>query len=224
MKKVLLVSASHAFLRRNTNLLLKRGFQLVTETSGTVSLDKHKECHFDLILADLMLEDMDGCTFCSLVRNEDKLQDVPVILVCHNFPKSIEKVEQSSASGMLIKPIHPFELLETVNKFIDLQLRRSPRVVLKVKVLSKKLGLEFFCLSHDISMSGILLETEYHLEVGSRITCQFTIPDSYRIETEGEIVRSMSISECEKLCGVKFIGLPLSFRRSIENYVTLLAG
>jgi CheY-like chemotaxis protein len=224
MKKVLLVSASHAFLRRNSNLLLKRGFQLVTETSGAVSLNKHRESHFDLILADLMLEDMDGCTFCSLVRNVDKFQDVPVILVCHNFPKSIEKVEQSSANGMLIKPIHPFELMETINKFIDLQLRRSPRVVLKVKVLSKKLGLEFFCLSHDVSMSGILLETEYRLEVGSRITCQFTIPGSCQIETEAEVVRSLNISECADLCGVKFIGLPLSFRRSIENYVALIAG
>jgi CheY-like chemotaxis protein len=199
MKKVLLLSASHAFLRRNANLLLKRGFQLITGTSGSASIAKHRECHFDLLLADLMLEDMDGATFCALVRNVDKLQDVPVILVCHNFPKSIEKVEQSSASGMLIKPIHPFELLETVNRFIDLQLRRSPRVALKVKVLSKKLGLEFFCLSHDVSMSGILLATEYNLEVGDRITCQFTIPDSCLIETAGEIVRSLSISECENL-------------------------
>lgn len=163
MKKVLLASASRVFLKRNTNLLMSRGFQLFSVTTGAEALKLIKEYDFDLILADLKLDDMGGGTLCSLVRGEEKLRHIPVILICHNIEGSIERVEQSSATAMLIKPVDPINLLETVGSYLDLQLGRSKRTVLHVKVISKRLSLEFFCFSHDISNTGILLETEFQL-------------------------------------------------------------
>lgn len=219
MKKVLLASASKVFLKRNTNLMMRRGFRLFSVTTGAEALKLNKEYQFDLILADLKLEDMGGSTLCSLVRKDENSRNVPVILFCHNIPGSIERIEQSSASAMLIKPIDPIKLLETVGSYLDLQLGRSKRVVLHVKVVSKKLGLEFFCFSHDISNTGILLETEFQLALGSRIVCQFNLPGSCQIEIEGEITRCMSALECENLYGVKFIDLPLSARRAIDDYI-----
>jgi c-di-GMP-binding flagellar brake protein YcgR len=88
-------------------------------------------------------------------------------------------------------------------------------------VLSKKSALEFFCFSHDISTTGILLETEHQLDLGSRIHCQFNLPDSCLIETEGEVVRMLNSAEDLHLYGVKFIGLAPSYRRAIETYVNL---
>ncbi len=219
MKKVLLASEYKVFLRRNTNLLMRRGFQLFTATSGGQALNLLDNHHFDLIIADFKLDDMSGCTLCSLIRKEDKFKHLPVILACHNIPGSIERVEQSGATAMLLKPIDPLQMLETIGSFIGLHLGRSKRVVLKVKVVSTEANLEFFCYSHDISNTGILLETDYQLALRSRINCQFTLPDLYQIETDGEIIRCMSAMECENLYGVKFIALPLSCRRAIDNYV-----
>jgi CheY-like chemotaxis protein len=71
MKKVLLASASRVFLKRNANLLKGRGFQLITTLSGAEALKLHKENLFDLVLADLKLEDMCGCTLLSMVRDEE---------------------------------------------------------------------------------------------------------------------------------------------------------
>ena len=223
MKKVLLASASKVFLKKSSSLLSQRGFQLVTLNDGAEALRLHEEYHFDLILADLQLEDMSGCTLCSLIRREEKVRHIPIILICHNIAGSIQRIEQSGASAMLLKPIEPVQLLETIGSFIDLQMVRSKRVRLNVKVLSKKMDLEFFCFSHDISKTGILLESEYELELGSRITCQFALPGSHPVEIEGEVIRALNTWECKSLYGIKFTAIPVPYRREIDNYITLNA-
>jgi len=220
MKKVLLASASRVFLKKSSSLLSQRGFQLVTLSSGAEALRLHTDYQFDLILADLQLEDMSGCTLCSLVRREEKARHIPVVLICHNISGSIERIEQSGASAMLLKPIEPVQLLETIGSFIDLQMLRSSRVMLNVRVASRKSDMEFCCLSHDISRTGILLETENQLDLGSRIICQFALPGACQVEIEGEVMRAMNTWECKNLYGIKFITIPLPFRREIDNYVT----
>lgn len=219
MKKVLLASASRAFLNRNTNLLLKRGFQLFTATSGAEALRLHEEHLFDLILSDLELEDMAGNKFCYLAHTGEPKRHVPVILTCHNIPGTLERVRQSGASAILIKPIDPIQLVETIGRFIDLQIGMSTRVVLDVTVIISKYNEEFTCFSHDLSNAGILLETGYQLDLGDRIVCRFTLPGSCQIEAVGEVIRSMSTLEGKALYGVKFIDLPLSCRRGIDDYV-----
>jgi len=223
MKKVLLASASKVFLRRNSNLLMKRGFQLFTSLSGAEALNLHQEHHFDLILADFRLEDMGGCTFCNLLHKDEKSLHVPVILTCHNIESSIERAGESGASAILLKPIDPMQLLGTLGNLIGLQLGRSKRVVLRVNVFSKDQILEFTCLSHDISTTGILLETDHQLALKSRIICRFSLPENGHIEADGQVIRCMSGVECENLYGVKFIALPLSSRRAIDDYIASTA-
>jgi len=223
MKKILLVSGYISFLTRNSNLLRNRGFQLFTAKSGGEALKLHKEHHFDLILVDFKLEEMGGCTFCSLIRKGVDAPQVPIIITCHNFPGSIERVADCGASRMLLKPIEPISLMESVSGFLDSSLVRSRRVVLKVNVLSTAYDQEFFCYSHDLSNTGILLETDYQLAIGSRITCKFTLGNIGDIKAEGEVTRMMSGVECENLYGVKFIALPLSSHKNIDKYIAAIA-
>jgi CheY-like chemotaxis protein len=219
MKKVLLASASQSFLDRNAKLLMKRGFCLITAKSGEEALKLNKENQLDLILSDVQMADMSGCTLCSLIKSDENVRDVPVIVSCHDTRWSIDKVMQSGASGFILKPIDPIQLMEAIGGFVGLQLGRSKRVVLKVRVISKDQNLEFLCFSHDISNSGILFETGHQLLLSSRIICQFTLPGSCSIETEGKVVRKMSALECDNLYGVKFIALRFSFRRAIDKYI-----
>lgn len=197
---------------------MQTGMQLYTATSGADALNLHAEHLFDLILSDFELEDMDGCTFCSVVKEESSCH-VPVILICHNQPGTIAKVEQSGASAMLLKPIDPTQLLKTIGRFTGLQLVRSKRVLLQVDVLSRKQDLEFSCLSHDISSTGILVETEHELTLGSRVLCHFTLSGITRIEAEGEVTRCMHAEGYKNLYGVKFIHMPLSYRKAIDAYI-----
>jgi DNA-binding response OmpR family regulator len=216
MKKILLASSSKSFLQRNKNLLTRENFQLFTANSGAEALQLHKGHLFDLILADLHLNDMGGDELCSLLRSEKA--DVAVILFCYDKLDEHERVARCGADAKIIRPIQPEQMIETIGSLLDMQLTRTKRAIFKVRVLSKKGTMEFYCVSLDISITGILLETGNHLDIGDRIICQFTLPGSSRIEAEADVVRSIKTPDLFKY-GVQFVGLPLSSRREIECYV-----
>jgi CheY-like chemotaxis protein len=220
MRKVLLASDYLHFLKRCTTLLTTRGLGIYSTTRGAEAIRLHAEYRFDLIFTDFKLEDMSGCTLCSLVRKEEHCHHVPIVITCHNFLGSIERAEQSGASIVLIKPLEPIKLMETIGSFLGLQLGRNRRVVLEVSVFGKAEEIEFTCFSHDISNTGILLETEQLLDIGCKIVCHFTLPNLNRIETEGEVARCMTACGCNYLYGIKFVAMPLSHRKAIGSYIT----
>lgn len=199
-----------------------RGLNVFTASSAEEALTLHEEHQFDLILSELELEGIDGSRLCSQVHMVKSLRLVPVILICYDLFNSIRRVEQSGANAMLLKPIDPIQLLETIGSFIDMQIGKSKRVVLNVKVLSKKSDLDFLCISHDISNTGILLETEHQLLLGDRIVCIFNLLETLQLEAEGEVIRCLSVEGCKNLYGVKFIAIPLSARKAIDNYIALI--
>jgi len=221
MKKFLLASESKAFLKRNTNLLQRRDIQLFTTTCGEEALKLSEEFQFDLILTDLELEDMDGFTLCSKFRQNDISNAVPVIVTCHKTPGNLEEVYQSGATAMLIKPINPFELVEAIEKHTNLKMIRYKRVELDIKIKIKTNDIESSCDSYDISSTGILLATGIELALGMRITCQFILPGSHQIETDGEIIRAMSTVKRKSFYGIKFINLLPSYKKAISEFVNL---
>jgi hypothetical protein len=129
---------------------------------------------------------------------------------------------ESGANTVLLKPVDPKKLLETITHFIDMQTFKSKRIAFNANVLCRNSKSEFFCLSHDISNTGILLESD-HLKLGSRVICQFTLPESRCINAEGEVVRSVSDSEGKNLYGVKFIDMPISYVRAIISFIVSTA-
>jgi CheY-like chemotaxis protein len=219
MKKILLASSSKSFLQRNKNLLTREYFHLFLAHSGAEALQLHQEHSFDLVLADLHLKDMGGDTLCSQLRNAENPKDIAIILVCYDNPDEHARVAQCGADAKIIRPIQPDQVIETVGSLLELQLARTKRVIFKVRVLSKKGTKAFYCISLDISITGILLETEHHLDIGDRIICQFTLPGINQIENEGDVVRAVKLQTGAHQYGVQFVALPLSSRRYIEIYI-----
>lgn len=219
MKKVLIASAYQLFIRKYSNLLIRMGFRLFTATSASVAFSLHAKHNFDIMLLDYRLEDMSGTTFCSLVRTGSVSSQVPIIITCHNVPGSIERVKACGASSILIKPIEPLNLINAIESFLDMQLVRSRRAELRVNVLCKTQELNFTCFSHDISNTGILLETDIDLELGSRLYCQFTLPNDCQIDVNGVVIRFKTAPEYKILYGVKYIAPTQTLRKLIDDYI-----
>jgi len=219
MKKILLASTSTAFLARNKDLLTRGDLQIFTTNSCSEAIRLHKEQNFDLILSELRLEDMGGHALCSIVRSEENSAKPGVILICHDNPDEHARVGQSGADAKIIRPIQPDQILDTVGSLLGVQIGRVKRALFTVRVLSKKGVVAFYCVSIDISITGIFLETDYCLELGDRIICQFTLPGASEIETEGDVVRSVKAPEGVYKYGVQFVGLPFTSRKKIESYV-----
>jgi len=224
MKQILIVSSSASFIERNETLLRRSDFIILDAVSGAEALQILNNNTVDLLLIDMQLEDMTGDSLCSLLRNGKSVQ-LPLLLVCHDNADDIERLRTSGADALLARPVMPLQLIKTVGEFLTVQLIRSRRVSLRVKVSSKKSPAEFFCISHNISITGMMLETDISLEVGSIIDCQFTIPGYLPIATEGEIVRSARALDGSHQYGIRFTYLTRTCRQEIDRYIaTMIRG
>jgi len=219
VKKVLLTSSSEAFLKRNVTLLTGKGFQLFTATNGAEAIKLHQKHFFDLILSDLELDDIDGCTLCAEVHKAEPSSGVSVVIICIGTAESLGKVRQSNADAILLRPVDPTQLLVTIGSFIDMQLARSKRVKLTVDVSGRKEAKEFSGIAHDISSTGILIGTHFELAPGDRISFKFMLIDSTQIQTDVEVARCINSPNGTMLYGAKFIDLPEPKRDAIKKYI-----
>ncbi len=224
MKKILLVSSSAPFLERNKHLLSRTNFRIYSASNGHEALTLHEIESVDLIVTELHLDDMGGDQFCSLLKRGDVAPDVPVILICHNISDELERARLSCADSIISKPIQPEQFLKTVGQYLNYQMIRKKRVMLDIKALTKKDVVAFACTSHNISLEGILLETDKNLSQGDRIVCIFSLPGSNEIRVEAEVARSVRIMTGGYQYGARFIDLSTEARRAIESYIINIIG
>lgn len=222
MKRILVVSSSDTFIERNSTLLRRNEFRILSAGSSADAMEIFAGEGADLILVDVHLSDMEGDRFCDLVRSTKSPEKVNIILVCRDEPEEFARLSGCGADALIAKPVKPLQLVKTVGQFLTIHMIRSRRVSLRVKVVSKKDMVEFFCISHNISVSGMLIETEYFLEVGSVIHCFFTIPGSRQVECEGEVVRTARSMDGGHQYGIQFTSLSRNDRKEIDRYITSL--
>lgn len=91
-RKVLLVDDSPFFRNMLTPLLSVAGYEVTTVEGPTEALRlREKGMHFDVIVSDIEMPDMDGFTFAENVRSNPDWTDTPIIaLSSHDTPKDIQ--------------------------------------------------------------------------------------------------------------------------------------
>ena len=219
MKNILIMSSSTSFIERNSALLRRSDFKIFNITNASAGMNVIENESIDLVLVDIALDDMSGDAFCHELSRRPSSVKFALVLVCNDNAQDMERLKTCGADVLLARPVKPLQLIKTVSQFLTVQLVRSRRVSLRVKVISKKDHVEFFCISHNISLTGMLIETEYSLEVGSIIFCQFQIPGAIQIETEGEIVRSERTMDGAHQYGIYFTTLSRTFRHELDMYI-----
>lgn len=220
MKKILFVSPSESFRARNTNLLNKSIFQVASVASGKEALQYHHNDPVDIVISELLLDDMGGDDLCSCLRELPCPDNFSFVLVCHELHAEVERAKKSKASSYITKPVQPVQLFRIVGDFASAKMLRSKRVPLEVKVKTRREKTEFQSSSHDVSITGILIETEEQLNLGDQITCQFPLPGISSIESKGEIARYEITQNGGFKYGVQFSGLKRDYRQKIDQYVT----
>lgn len=219
MKNILIVSSSATFLDRNATLLRRSDFKILTAVNSGEAQSFFESEQIDLLFLDYKLGDCAGEQFCTLIRGGHYRSRTVILLVCNDSEADFVRLKDCGADALIARPIKPLQLIKTVGQFLAVQLVRSRRVSLRVKVISLKEAVEFFCISHNISLTGMLIETEFSLETGSTIICQFSLPGSIDVETEGEIVRSSRTMDGAHLYGIHFTTLGRRFRHEIDLYI-----
>lgn len=228
MKKILIASTLKEHLEAEEAIFRRSKYKVFTASSGEEVLKIHAERKVDLIVADLYMDGMNGDKLCAHIRKKmDKgFRDVLVIIICENKKSDIDKCIKSRANLFITKPFNDEELLQEVRKQLNIRKREVRRIPLRVKIVGSDLYKTFFCYAHDLSTSGILIETDRILHQGKSIACLFCLPElpgqvsPREITINGQIVRVDMKPNNMYQYGIQFNLLTSSTKAILEHYVT----
>lgn len=116
MISILLVDDEPRMLDLLSLYLVPLNFHCTKAYSGEEAITKISENHFDLILLDVMMPNMDGWETCKRIR---EFSDVPVIMVTARDQKSdIVKGLKYGSDDYITKPFHEEELVERIKAIL----------------------------------------------------------------------------------------------------------
>jgi DNA-binding response OmpR family regulator len=114
-KRILVVDDDEMVLMALDELLKWEGYEIQTVSSGSEALQKLDESHYDLIMLDVIMPEMDGFELCKLVREKEKYKETPVIfLTAKSRDEDRVRGLEAGANLFLSKPISPDKLLGIV--------------------------------------------------------------------------------------------------------------
>ncbi len=104
--KILVVDDFSTMRRIVRNILKQLGFNNVEEAEdGDVAFEKLKKGDFKLIVSDWNMPNMTGLELLKAVRADEKLKDIPVILVTAEAEKdNILQAAQAGVNDYIVKP------------------------------------------------------------------------------------------------------------------------
>lgn len=117
-----LVVDDFATMRRIVrNLLKELGFNNVDEAEdGAIALGKLKAEHFDFVVTDWNMPNMDGLTLLQSIRADASLKNLPVLMITAEAKKeNIIAAAQAGASGYIVKPFTAATLNEKMEKIFQ---------------------------------------------------------------------------------------------------------
>lgn len=126
---------------------------LIMAENGKEALDKLKNVNVNLILMDLRMPVMDGYEAATILKNDERLKNIPLIaLTASVMGKDLEKVSKYGFDGYLRKPVILDDLIEELAKYLkyqalhnDIKEENNNKIIdlEKLKVVVNKLEKEF---------------------------------------------------------------------------------
>ena len=122
MVRILVVDDDHEIVRLIKAYLEKAGFQVLTAYNGETALHTLRREKPELLVLDLMLPDRDGWDLTRLIRSDDGLAEILIIMLTARVEDSDKIIGlEIGADDYITKPFNPREVVARVRAL----LRRS---------------------------------------------------------------------------------------------------
>ncbi len=221
MKKILIARDLHALLEQNDTFLKRKDILVFVASTNDEALNIHRVERANLIITQLNMAGMTSEQFCSIIREDENLRAVSLIMVCADTPEAIDRSAQCRANAVLLYPVHPFVLMVKAQQLLDIAAREMLRVVLSASIDGSVNDEPFYGRVRNISTTGMLIECDAPLAKGARVSCMFYLPNAKKIEVSGKIIRSLDQSPGQKdhHYGLMFTDITAEAKRLLTDYV-----
>lgn len=118
--KIIAVDDSPTMRRIIINTLKRAGFTDVAEAKdGKDALAKMKVDDFNFVITDWNMPEMDGLTFVTTLRSDEKYKDLPILMVTTRSVKDdILEAMKAGVNNYIVKPFTPETLKEKINQIL----------------------------------------------------------------------------------------------------------
>jgi DNA-binding response OmpR family regulator len=123
---ILIVDDIPSNIRLMVSILDEQGFSVSYAQSGKHAIELCKKVHFDLILLDVMMPEMDGFEVCQVLKESEFTSEIPVIfLTARTDQASILKGFEIGGVDYVTKPFNEKELLVRIRTHLELKHTRD---------------------------------------------------------------------------------------------------
>jgi two-component system phosphate regulon response regulator PhoB len=111
-QKILIVEDDKHISKLVKYNLEKAGYDCIVADDGEEAMDVLARQRTDLIILDIMLPEMDGFEVCRLIKQNDKLKNIPIIMLTAKG-EEVDRVVglELGADDYMVKPFSPRELI-----------------------------------------------------------------------------------------------------------------
>lgn len=185
-------------------LLLDAGFQVLSAENGKKAVEvlENADNHIDIVLADVLMPEMDGYELCSYIKSQENFAEIPLIFIS-SLDTLEEKIKgfECGADDYIAKPLQPKELsykirnlieLRNRNKELSKQVMDSQSATMQIMNFYGDLGqiLEFYKVSIGANSFEDLAKLLFDVTGAYGLNCsiQFHLPDDIlNFGSKGEI-------------------------------------
>jgi CheY-like chemotaxis protein len=118
LKKILVVDDEPDLLNVILLRLKKTGYEVYSGSDGREVLDLARQIIPDLIILDVYLPVINGDEVTKILKKDDGLKHIPIILISATTETLKERAMESGANGYIVEPFEPEELISMVKKIL----------------------------------------------------------------------------------------------------------
>ncbi|WOD11120.1 Hpt domain-containing protein [Pseudomonas sp. NyZ704] len=119
---VMVVDDSITVRKVTSRLLERHGMEVITAKDGIEAIARLQDVHPDIMLLDIEMPRMDGFEVATLVRHDERLADLPIIMITSRTgEKHRERARTIGVNDYLGKPYQEAQLLEAIGKLVKVR-------------------------------------------------------------------------------------------------------
>lgn len=119
MANILAVDDSASMRQMVSYTLKSAGHQVIEAVDGLDAFNKAKSCKLDLVITDVNMPNRDGISLIKDLRALPTYRYTPMLmLTTESNPEKKQQGKAAGATGWLVKPFNPDQLLKTISKVL----------------------------------------------------------------------------------------------------------
>ncbi|CAN5363217.1 hypothetical protein BH09BAC5_BH09BAC5_21630 [soil metagenome] len=203
-----------------SELLLEWGMKCDLASSGRMAVDLAEKNHYDLILMDIQMPELNGYQATLEIRNRLK-SDIPVIaMTAHVFPEEKEKCKKFGMTDYISKPIQEKELFALLSNYLNKNTAVSPEIM-DVAIIQDQLKITSLDYLNELSCGSPDFVTKMIALFLSENPEELIALKNYIAKSEFENIRQ----QAHKMKStVVFVGLNILANNELNEIENLAAG